>query len=396
MNRKEGQVSANHALTPTPLELLTPPRALSGETGSNRASNTITKQIEANNDLQAIQTWLLEFTHSPQTLRTYRKEAERLLLWSLIHKEKPLSSLSRDDLRDYQNFLANPQPQEQWCGLRRQRIHTNWRPFAGPLTQSSITQAVTIINALFNYLVEAGYLSGNPLGLMRRQSAKKQSRKNKTTERYLEKPCWETVLNYIEQLPRETLRQQQHYERVRYLFYVLYLLGLRVSEVAQAQMTDIKQLRGRWWIEVTGKGQKTHQIPINACLLKALVRYRKFYQLPNYPVVNEAYSLLMNMAGTHGVSANMIYRLVKKIFSDCAITIEKTHPEFSEKLKKASTHWLRHTAITHQADAGIELRYIKRNARHESVETTMHYQHAEEEKWHDAMAQHQVDEPGAT
>ena len=60
------------------------------------------------------------------------------------------------------------------------------------------------------------------------------------------------------------------------------------------------------------------------------------------------------------------------------------------KLKQASTHWLRHTSITHQADAGIELRYIKRNARHESVETTMLYQHAEEDQWHEAMSQHRM------
>ena len=62
------------------------------------------------------------------------------------------------------------------------------------------------------------------------------------------------------------------------------------------------------------------------------------------------------------------------------------------KLKQASTHWLRHTSITHQSDVGIELRYIKRSARHESVETTMLYQHAEEEKWHEAMSKHQIRE----
>ena len=98
----------------------------------------------------------------------------------------------------------------------------------------------------------------------------------------------------------------------------------------------------------------------------------------------------MSLNGERGVSGNMVYRLVKKIFADCAKTFEKTRPDFAVKLKQASTHWLRHTSITHQADAGIELRYIKRNARHESVETTMLYHHAEEEKWHEAMSQHQI------
>lgn len=382
---------ASLIVKPTPLEMFLPPISLNGEAGLNRAPTTIIKQIDANNDLQAIQTWLLEFTHSPQTLRTYRKEAERLLLWAIIEKRKPFSSLSRDDLRDYQLFLSNPQPQQNWCGLRRPRNHLNWRPFNGPLSQDSIAHAITIINALFNYLVEAGYLSGNPLGLMRRKLAKRRPAKNKITERYLEKNCWEIVLYYIESLPKVKTRQQQHYERIRYLFYLLYLLGLRVNEVATTMMRDIKQVRGKWWITITGKGNKTNQIPINDCFLKALIRYREFYHLPKLPHLNDENGLFMGISGNDSVTANMIYRLVKKTFLDCAESIEESNPDFSEKLKKASTHWLRHTSITHQADAGIELRYIKRNARHESVETTMLYQHAEEEKWHEAMSAHQID-----
>jgi len=129
------------------------------------------------NDLEAIQTWLSEFANSPQTLRTYRKEAERLLLWSLIERCTAFSNLTRDDLRDYQAFMSDPQPAERWCAPRRSRQHPNWRPFEAPLTEQSVAQAITIINALFNYLVEAGYLAGNPLGLMRRRLRHYQSQK---------------------------------------------------------------------------------------------------------------------------------------------------------------------------------------------------------------------------
>src|SRR3990167_407381 len=111
------------ALTPMPLEHLKTPSELTGETGTNRAPSFITKQISANNDLQAIQSWLAEFDESPQTQRSYRKEAERLLLWSLIEKQRPLSSLTRDDLRHYQHFLSDPQPTDRWCGQRRPRHH---------------------------------------------------------------------------------------------------------------------------------------------------------------------------------------------------------------------------------------------------------------------------------
>jgi site-specific recombinase XerD len=377
-------------LVPIPLEHLKSPTELTGETGTNRAPAFITKQISANNDLQAILGWLAEFDSSPQTQRSYRKEAERLLLWSLIEKQKPLSSLTRDDLRDYQHFLTDPQPRARWCGQRKPRHDPAWRPFEGALSDDSIAQAITIVNALFSYLVEAGYLSGNPLGLMRRKIKQRKTDKSKITERFLEQALWQSVVDYIEALPKKTTREQKEYERTRFLFHLLYLLGPRVSEVANHTMQSIKQIRSKWWWEVTGKGQKTQLIPINEDMLNALIRYRQFYGLPPLPQLGEETPLFMNLNGTKGITSNMIYRLVKKTFLDCAETFAKERPDFAMKLKKASTHWLRHTSITHQTDAGIELRYIKRSARHESVETTMLYQHAEEDQWHSAMDQHRI------
>jgi site-specific recombinase XerD len=379
------------SLVPTPLEQLKAPTSeLSGETGTNRAPSFITKQISANNDLQAILGWLAEFDGSPQTQRSYRKEAERLLLWALIEKQKPLSSLTRDDLRGYQQFMTDPQPRSRWCGQRKPRHHPDWRPFEGALSDESIAQAITIVNALLSYLVEAGYLSGNPLGLMRRKIKQRTTNKAKVTERFLEQGLWQSVVDYIEALAKTTPREQKEYERTRFLFHLLYLLGPRVSEVAGHTMQSIKQIRGKWWWQVTGKGQKTQLIPVNEAMLNALMRYRQFYGLSSLPLPDDENPLFMNLNGTQSVSSNMIYRLVKKTFSDCAQTFEKSRPDFAMKLRKASTHWLRHTSITHQADAGIELRYIKRSARHESVETTMLYQHAEEDQWHSAMDQHRI------
>jgi site-specific recombinase XerD len=375
-------------LVPTPLEYLQL-EYLNGELGSNRAPSFITKQISASNDLEAIRSWLAEYNHSPETHRAYRKESERLLLWSLIEKQKALSSLNRDDLRDYQNFLSTLEPRDRWCGQRRFRKDPRWRPFKAPLNNESIAHAITIISALFSYLVEAGYLSGNPLGLMRRK-IKQRCDKSKVTERYLEQSLWQLVVNFIEAMPKTTPRENKEYERIRFLFHLLYLQGPRVSEVANAFMRDIKQIRGRWWWQVTGKGKKTELIPVNDAMLDALMRYRQFYKLSSLPTSDDAYALFMSFNGTKGVAGNMIYRLVKKVFMNCAATLVLTRPDVANKLKQASTHWLRHTSITHQADAGIELRYIKRSARHNSVETTMLYQHAEEEKWHNAMTAHRM------
>ncbi|MCD6026140.1 MAG: integrase [Solimicrobium sp.] len=71
--------------------------------GSNGA--TVNKpQIAANTDVDAIKAWLARFTDTKTTFDNYRKEAERLLSWSTITLQKPLSSLTHKDMLLYSHF----------------------------------------------------------------------------------------------------------------------------------------------------------------------------------------------------------------------------------------------------------------------------------------------------
>ena len=86
------------ALQPAPLERLVIPSELDGSKGFNRAV-TGRAQIAANNDLDAIRAWLSRFTDTRTTFENYRKEAERLLLWSVETAMKapaPKSHISAD------------------------------------------------------------------------------------------------------------------------------------------------------------------------------------------------------------------------------------------------------------------------------------------------------------
>ncbi|MFN7507127.1 MAG: hypothetical protein ACK5Q1_16375 [Limnobacter sp.] len=71
--------------------------AFDGSTGVNRASGS--RQIAANRDVDAISAWLMQFQASKSTFDSYRKEAERLLLWSVLQLSKPLSSHVYEDLQ---------------------------------------------------------------------------------------------------------------------------------------------------------------------------------------------------------------------------------------------------------------------------------------------------------
>ena len=69
-------------------------------------------QIRAKNDHDAIKSWLNEYKGKLTTFRSYQKEAERLLLWCVFQHKKPLSSLDKDDLEVYFDFLSNPRPKK--------------------------------------------------------------------------------------------------------------------------------------------------------------------------------------------------------------------------------------------------------------------------------------------
>ncbi|AMK79124.1 MULTISPECIES: tyrosine-type recombinase/integrase [Methylomonas] len=354
---------------------------LDGRDGSNRAQGH--RQIAADTDIEAVRLWLAEYHDSPHTLRSYRKEAVRLLIWATEYLGKPMSSMTREDFLTYEAFLASPT--SDWNDPRRPRRGSDRRLFDGPLSPQSIRQTMGILSGLFGYLVAAGYLAGNPLVLRRRRSKSKVGRLV-TVERYLDQALWQSVLEFIETMPKQIRREIQHYERARWLFRLLYGASLRVSEAAQAKSGDLLLRRGNWWLKVIGKGDAEGSVPISDELMADLARYRLFNGLSAMPSVEENTPLVLSVGGRkdRSLTSTAIYLIVKEVFRRAAKAIEETDPAGAATLLQASTHWLRHTSATHQADAGNDIRYIQKNLRHASIETTAIYLHAEDDRRHAA------------
>ena len=364
-----------------PIDLPFAPTRLDGRQGTNRALGAH-RQIAADTDLEAVRAWLAEYADSPHTLRAYRKEVVRLMLWAAQALDKPLSSLTREDLLVYEAFLAHPAG--DWVDPTRPRTGGDRRLFEGPLSPTSIRHALGILSGLFAYLTAAGYLAGNPLALRRRKGRKAQGPRP-GQERYLDQALWGRLLAFIDTLPTGTIRERQHHERVRWLFRLLYGTGLRASEVAQARTGDLVQRRGRWWLRVTGKGGVTGEVPVSDGLLADLGRYRRLYGHPEAPGAADAdMPLVLSVVGATGrsLTPSAVYLIVKEVMRRAAGAIESEDPAGAAILRRASTHWLRHTAATHQADAGTDLRFIQKNLRHASLDTTSIYLHAEDDERH--------------
>lgn len=374
-----------------PLEQLSSTHiAIDGSQGTNRAPR-INLQISADNDLAAIHAFLAEYQNSPGTLRAYQKECERLLLWALHARQKPLSSLNRADFEVYLVFLGNPSPSEYWCGPRKPRHHEAWKPFVGPLGDNAKIAAMAALNSLMSYLVDAGYLSGNPLGLIRQRRQKaKDGLLELKIERFLDDEMWQAVIDTLESWPKTTPEETAHYERSRFILALLLMLAPRASELQDHRMNSFREVRGRWWWYVLGKGQKAARIPVPADMMHALRRYRTALGLSPLPSHKDELPLLLTLTGQRGITTRRLHQILKAIFSQAANGLEATQPHKADKLRAASAHWGRHTSITGKLESGIDRRLVQKLARHTDARTTEIYLHDEDEKWHEESEKHRL------
>ncbi|MDG0857534.1 integrase [Pelomonas puraquae] len=384
-----------------PLGEITVIDALSGRSGTNR-SRAGNRQLAADTDQQAVMAWLARFADSPNTLANARREAERLLLWALIERDKPLSSLTHEDLLIYRRFLANPQPADRWVmapGRKAGRRDSRWRPFAGPLSEASIRQSMVVLNSMMSWLVEAGYLAGNPLSLSRTRRKAPPPR----IVRFLEADLWDAIRQTILTLPQETPRQRASYARARWLFSLMFLGGLRISEVVHNIMGDFfmrsdpKTGAQRWWLQATGKGDKARLIPATAELMVELMNYRRSLELSALPQPAEPSPLVFPVAwrrSTHPAPAwpepltrSAIHVILKEIFARAAEQWRRDGrgDAQAQKLAAASAHWLRHTAGSNLSNQ-IDLKHVRDTLGHVSIATTSIYLHGEDDARHAAVS----------
>ncbi len=368
---------------------------LSGKYGTNRDQTNRDQsnrcQIHANNDYEAIHCWLNEYRHKATTYRTYQKEAERLLLWSVYQCKKPLSSLDRDDFERYFLFLDNPEPKHIWCmkdqGGGRKRGEPGWRPFVGGLSATTKLTAISCIDSLFNYLVDARYLSFNPLSLIRKRNARKITSPAPLSlqERMLDIEEWHAMLDTLDNLPEKEVVEKQEKERLKFLVNILYFLGLRIHELATHTWGSFRQIENNWWFYVVGKGDKAGIVPVCDELLRAIINYRAYLKKPPFPSMDESTPLIASLASEkNAITTRQINKILKKLALETTKKF-KDKPEKVKKLGKFSAHWLRHLSASMQDRAGITFKHIRANHRHENDETTRRYVHAFDKERHQDM-----------
>ena len=152
----------------------------------------------------------------------------------------------------------------------------------------------------------------------------------------LPKPIEET---YIE----EVLNQANLEEKL--LISMLYGLGLRISELSDLKLEDIKE----GWVQIHGKGNKVRELPLLDSLQKLITLYVSRRSPKKY--LFEKGNAPMN-------SAQLRYMLTKL---------------FKAQGLKVTPHQLRHSFATHLLNNGARISDVSELLGHETMATTQVY-----------------------
>lgn len=141
--------------------------------------------------------------------------------------------------------------------------------------------------------------------------------------------------------------------RDRALFELLYGSGLRVSEAASLDVTDV--LLDEGWVEVTGKGGKMRQVPLGRHSVAALQQY-----LACRPAAAGETALFTNRHGRRLTTRQMQNRLRQWALAQGSD-------------RHLSPHMLRHSYASHLLQNAGNIRAVQELLGHSSLSTTQQY-----------------------
>jgi integrase/recombinase XerC len=263
----------------------------------------------------------------------------------------------RSDLSDLLEFLSDTKQELTLDALR----DWMWRQSEAGATKSTLARKTSSAKAFTEFLFERGNLSSDP-GLRLRAPK---------LERTLPKVASEKSLAEVFSKLGE-LAQDQNPSSLRDLcaFELLYATGMRVSELAGLNISDIDY--SRKLLKVTGKGNKQRMLPYGDAAAKALNEYIRTGR-PKLVNDTSPEALLLTSRGKR-VGVRQLYSLVANLLAQTA-----TGP--------AGPHTLRHSAATHLLDHGADLRAVQEILGHSSLATTQIYTHVSVERLRDAFEQ---------
>lgn len=262
-------------------------------------------------DAPLVQLWLSMKT-SGHTRRAYAREAACFL--AFVHK--PLSWVTLTDL-------------QAWAGQLGQ----------GSLKPASQNRALTAIKSLLSFAQETGYLPYN-VGA----AVKLRPNRDGLAQRILEESA---VAKLIEAAPEG---------RDRVLLKLLYVSGVRVSEICGLKWCDALGRQEGGQITVYGKGGKTRTVLLKPKVWQQLLAIKG--------EAKAADPVFASRKGGGALDVSQVRRIVYAAARKAGLE------------QKVSPHWMRHAHASHALDRSAPIHLVQATLGHASVSTTGRYLHA--------------------
>jgi integrase/recombinase XerD len=145
-------------------------------------------------------------------------------------------------------------------------------------------------------------------------------------------------------------------QRDQAMVEMLYASGLRVSEIVNVKLEDLKLEMG--CVLVRGKGDKERIVPIGGAAQKQINLYRDEGRIA---LLNGKVSpMLFVRRGGGKLTRQRVWQMVKEI---------------SASGRHASPHMLRHSCATHMVENGADLRTVQTILGHADISTSQIYTH---------------------
>ena len=270
---------------------------------------------------------LTEKRVSPNTFSAYKTDILQLENF-ITNCKKNIEAITINDLKQFLHYLKN-----ESIGAR------------------SLARKISSLKLFFSYISQNGEI--DDLG--------KQLVFPKVEQKlpiYLSEQEIETFLRVADS------DQSQLGFRNKIMLSLLYVTGLRISELTRVTVNAIQWDAGL--LQVEGKGGKQRMIPLPLPMLELLKEYVEKKNTDTKNKKTSSYLFSVYYAQTvRPITRQAVWGIIKQLWKKTGIT------------KSISPHHLRHSLATHLLKRGADLRSLQLLLGHENLATVQIYTHVE-------------------
>lgn len=275
--------------------------------------------------------WLRQRAYTARTHDTRQGAMRLFLAWAHERALTRPEAITKPILESYQRWLWRYE-----------------RPGSGGKPLSVVTQRARLgaVQGFFAWLCRENHLPGNPAADL------ELPRKPK---RALPRALGREEIAELLAVPhvRDPLGV-----RDRAILETLYATGLRRTELARLDLSDLDRALGTVWVR-QGKGGKDRVVPLGGHAAHWIERYLAECR-PRLQVRASEHGLFLTGYGER-MSTGYLGTLVRRMLVAVGVT------------RAGSCHLLRHSCATHMLENGADIRFIQQLLGHERLDTTQIY-----------------------